>query len=164
LGSVVYACRRFSKHVPLKKIASFQNFFIYFCRILIFQRGLISCRTKSCEVVYPTDHDPAGYKDPTELSLAGIRSHRTMAELCTFYSRRFFCGSDTLQNTVLWGLIVHLTKFCRVSDPMEQSLVGYQTPWKQLLTQIYLRIRNRIQKCFRFVEKTEVKIPCYYPL
>jgi hypothetical protein len=29
---------------------------------------------------------------------------------------------------LLWGLIPHRTKSCRVSDPVEQDPAGYQTP------------------------------------
>jgi hypothetical protein len=37
-------------------------------------------------------------------------------------------GSDIRQNNILRRLILHLTKFCGVSDPVEQSSAGYQTP------------------------------------
>jgi hypothetical protein len=36
-------------------------------------------------------------------------------------------GSDTLLNNVLRGLILRLTKSCRVSDPAEQTSAGYHT-------------------------------------
>jgi hypothetical protein len=37
-------------------------------------------------------------------------------------------GSDTPQNNILRGLILRLTKSCGVSDPAEQTSVGYHTP------------------------------------
>jgi hypothetical protein len=37
-------------------------------------------------------------------------------------------GSDTLQNNILWDLVLCLTKSCGVSDPAEQSSAGYHTP------------------------------------
>ncbi len=62
LGIVVYTCRWFSKSVPLKRMASSQYFFIWFRSVLICQRGLIPCRTKSCGVPDTTEQDPAGYQ------------------------------------------------------------------------------------------------------
>ncbi len=50
LGSVVYTSRRFSKSVPLKRMASSQNFFVWFCGVLICQGGLIPYRARSCRV------------------------------------------------------------------------------------------------------------------
>ncbi len=134
MGSVVSACRRFSKSAfSLKRIASSQNFFDWFCRVLICQQGLIPRRTKSCGVSDPAEQDPAGYQTPRNQVLRGIRPHRTMAELCTFYSRHLFCevvylteqrpaGSDTLLNKVLRGIRPSGTKSCGLSDPMEQHL------------------------------------------
>jgi hypothetical protein len=48
--------------------------------------------------------------------------------MCIFYSRCCSAGSDTPQNNILQGLILCLTKTCRVSDPVEQSSAGYHTP------------------------------------
>jgi hypothetical protein len=62
---------------------------------------------------------------------------------------------------IIWGRFVEktrgqksratvpLTKSCRVSDPTEQSPAGYQTPRNNIPKRIFLRIRKRIQKCFR---------------
>jgi hypothetical protein len=37
-------------------------------------------------------------------------------------------GSDTPQNKILRGIRPHGTRPCGVSDPVELSLAGYQTP------------------------------------
>ncbi len=139
MGSGVYTCRRFSKSVPLKRMASSQNFFVWFCGVLICQWGLIPRRTKSCKVSDLAEQDPAGYQTPRNQILWGIRPRRTMTEMCTFSIRGLFCGvwysakqrpagSDTPQNNVLRGLILRLTTCCGVSDPAEQSSAGYHTP------------------------------------
>ncbi len=133
MGSVVYACRRFSKSVPLKRMASSQAFFVWFCGVLICQWGLIPCRTKSCRISDPAEQDPAGYQTPQNSVLRGIRPRRTMAELCTFYSRDLFCevwypavqhpvGSDTPLNKVQRGFRPCGTKSCGVSNAAEQHL------------------------------------------
>ncbi len=49
LGSLVYTYRIFSKSVPLKRMASSKNIFVWFCGVLICQRGLIPRRTKKAE-------------------------------------------------------------------------------------------------------------------
>jgi hypothetical protein len=131
LGSVVYTCSRFSKSVLLKRMASSQNFFIWFCRVLICQRGLIPHRTKSCGVSDPAEQDPAGYQTPQNYILWCIRPCQTMAELCTFYCIHLFCGvgypaeqcpmgSDTPLNKVLRGIRPRGTKSYGVSNPSEQ--------------------------------------------
>ncbi len=88
---------------------------------------------------------------PAELSLVGYQTSRTMAELCTFYSRGLFCGvwypaeqhsagPDTPPNKVLRGIRPRIIKFCGVSDPREQ-----------LLNTNISANQNRIQKYFRVV-------------
>jgi hypothetical protein len=151
LGSLVNTCRRFSKSVSLNRMASCKNIFVWFWGVLICQRGLIPRRRKPCGVSDPAEQDPAGYQTPQNYVLQGIKPHRTMADLCTFYSIQYTCsaGSDTPQNNVLRGLIPRLTKSCGVSDPAEQSPAGYQTPRNNIQKRIFLRIRKRIQKRFR---------------
>ncbi len=61
---IVYACRRFSKSVSLKIMASSQNFLVWFRGVLICQQGLIPRRTKSCWVSDPAERSPAGYQTP----------------------------------------------------------------------------------------------------
>ncbi len=103
-------------------MASSQNFFVWFCRVLNCQQGLIPHRTKSCGVSDPAEQDPAGYQTPQNLVLRGIRPCRTMAELCTFYSIHLFCGvwypaeqwsagSDAPLNKVLRGIRPRGTTF-----------------------------------------------------
>jgi hypothetical protein len=112
VGSVVYACRRLSKSVYLKRMASSQNFFVWF-------RGGLNL--------------PAGSDTPQNKILRDIRLLRTMAKLCTFYSRHLFCevwypaeqhpaGSDNPLNKVLRGIRPRGTKSCGVSNPAEQHL------------------------------------------
>jgi hypothetical protein len=111
---------------PFKKNGKLLKLFCLILRSLNCQWGLIPRRTKSCEVSDPAEQDPAGYHSPRNQVLRGIRPRRTMTEMCIFYSRCLFCG--VWQNNVLRGLILRLTKSCRVSDPAEQSSAGYHTP------------------------------------
>jgi hypothetical protein len=90
LGSVVYTCRRLSKSVPLKRMASSQNFFVWFCGVLICQRGIRPCRTKSC-----------GISDPAEQWQSCVNF---IADTCS-------AGSDTPQNNILRGLKPRGTTF-----------------------------------------------------
>ncbi len=64
LGSLVYTCRRFSKSVPLKRMTSSKNIFVWFCGVLICQRGLIPRRTRPCGVSDPAEQSLAGYQNP----------------------------------------------------------------------------------------------------
>jgi hypothetical protein len=65
-------------------MASSKNIFVWFCGVLICQRGLIPRRTKSC-----------GVSDPAE-----------QWQICVhFLSYTCSAGSDTPQNNVLRGLI-----------------------------------------------------------
>ncbi len=130
-------------------MASSQNFFVWFRWVLACQRGLIPCRTKSCGVSDPAKQDLAGYQNPKNKILWGIRPRRTMAELGTFIADACSVGSDTPQNNVLRGLIPHLIKSCGVSDPAEESPEVYQTPRNNFQIKVFLRIQNRIQKYFR---------------
>jgi hypothetical protein len=119
------------RSVPLKRMSSPQNFFVWFCGVLICLWGLIPCRTKSCEVLDPAEQDPAGYQTQWNQVLRVIRPCRTMTEMCIFISRRLFCGvwypaeqrpagPDTPQSKVLRGIRPRGTKFCGISDPREQ--------------------------------------------
>ncbi len=127
------------KSVPLNRMASSQNFFNWFCGVLICQWGLIPRRTKSCEVSDPAEQEPAGYQTPQNKSLLGIRPRWTKScgvpdpaepwQRCVYFKAdACSAGSDTPQNNILWRLILRLTKFCRVSDPAVQSSAGFQTP------------------------------------
>jgi hypothetical protein len=120
LGSVVYTCRRFSKSVPEKGLASSLKLFLLFSGVLLCQWGLIPCRTKSCGVL-----------DPQNIILRGIRPRGTKScwvsdpaehrQSCVhFMADACSAGYDTLQNNVLRGLIPQLTKSCRVSNHGKQ--------------------------------------------
>jgi hypothetical protein len=111
LGSVVYTCRRFSKSVPLKRMASSQNFFVWFCGVFNLPARPDTPQDKILGGIRPRRTRSCGVSDPAELS----RPRRTVAELCTFYSIHLFCGvrnlteqcpagSDTPQNNVLRGI------------------------------------------------------------
>jgi hypothetical protein len=45
-------------------MASSQNFFVWFCGVLICQGGLIPRLTKSCGISDPAEQTPAGYQTP----------------------------------------------------------------------------------------------------
>jgi hypothetical protein len=141
-------------------MTSFQNFFVWFCGVLICQWGLIPHRTKSCGVSDPAEQDPAGYQALQNKTLQGIRPRRTKScgvsdpakqwqSFVHFIAYTCSAGSDAPQNNVLRGLIPCLTKSCGVSDPAEQSPVEYQTPQNNIQKRIFLRIRRRIEKYFR---------------
>jgi hypothetical protein len=51
-----------------------------------------------------------------------------MTDMCIFIADACSAWFDTLQNNVLRGLILCLTKSCGVSDPEEQSSAGNYTP------------------------------------
>ncbi len=144
MGSVVYTCSQISKSVPLKRMASSQNFFVWFCGVLICQQGLIPHRTKSCGVSDPTDKTLRGIR-PRRNKSCGISDPAEQLQSCVhFITYTCSAGSDTPQNNVLRGLIPRLTKSCRVSDPAEQSPAGYQTPRNNIQKIIFLRIQKRI--------------------
>jgi hypothetical protein len=128
MSSVVYACRRFSKSVPLKRMASSQNFFVWFSGDLIFQRCLIPHRTKSCGVLDPAEQDPAGYQISRNSVLRGIRPAEQWQSCVHYIADTCSARHNTSQNNILWGLIPRLAKFCGVLYPAEQSPAGYQTP------------------------------------
>jgi hypothetical protein len=126
-------------------MASSQNFFVWFCRVLICQRGLI-----------PTEQNPTGYQTPQNKTLRGIRPHRTKScgvsdpaeqwQSCEhFIAYACSAGSDTPQNNVRWGLIPRLTKSCQVSDPAEQSPAGYQTPRNNIENQIFCEFEKEFK-------------------
>ncbi len=149
MGGVVYTCSRFSKSVPLKRMASSQNFFVWFCGVLICQLGQIPHITKSCRVSDPVEQHPAGYQTPRTKS-CGVSDPAEQCQSCVhFIAYTCSAGSDILQNNVLRGLIPRLTKPCGVSDPAEQSPAGFQTPRNNIPKRIFLQIQKRIQKYFR---------------
>jgi hypothetical protein len=133
-----YCSFRFSKSVPLKRMASSQNFCLWSAGSYFASR-----------VWYSTEQNPAGYQTPQNNTLQGIRPRRTkfcwisdpavQCQSCVhFIVYTCSAGPDTPQNSVLRGLIPCLTKSCGVSDPAEQHS-----------KRIFLRIRKRIQKYFR---------------
>ncbi len=145
-------------------MASSQNFFIWLCGVLICQQGLIPRRTKSCGISNPAEQDPAGYQTPQNQALRSIRPRRTMTEMCTFHSRRLFCGGwyteeqrpagpDTPSNKVLRGIRPRGTKFCRVSNTREQLLNANISTNSKKKQKIFLGVNSRT-KWGRFVEKT----------
>jgi hypothetical protein len=151
-------------------MASSQNFFIWLCRVLIFQQGLIPRRTKSCGVSDPTEKNPAGYKTPQNEVLRSIRPCRTMTEMCKFHSRRMFCGGrytaeqrpagpDTPSNKTLRGIRPRGTKFCKVSNPREQLLKANIYANSKKKSKIFLGVNSRTNWC-RFVEKTRGRKFC----
>jgi hypothetical protein len=79
---------------PLKKMASSQNFFVWFRRVLICQRGLIPCRIKSY-----------GVSDPTELSIAGYQTPQNNGRFVyIFTADTCSARSDNPQNNILRGI------------------------------------------------------------
>ncbi len=109
MGSLVYTYRRFSKSVPLKRMASSKNIFVWFCGVLICQWGLPR-RTKPC-----------GVSDPAEQSLAGVSDPAEQWQSCVhFITYTCSAGSDTPLNKVLRGIRPRGTKSCGVSNPAEQ--------------------------------------------
>jgi hypothetical protein len=131
LGYFSYTCRQFLKSVPLKGMASSQNFFVWVPWGLNLLEGLIPYRTKSCR-----------YQIPQNKILWGVRPCRTKSyrvsdsaeqwQSCVhFITDACSPGSDTPQNNVLSGLIPRLTKSCKVSYPVEQSPGGIN-PREQL--------------------------------
>jgi hypothetical protein len=130
-------------------MASSQNFFVWFCGVLICQPGLIPHRTKSCRVSDPAGQDPAGYQ-PRRTKSCGVSDPAEQWQGCVhFIAYTCFAGSDTPQNNVLRVLIPRLTKSSGVSDPAEQSPAGYQTLQNNIQKRIFLRIKKRIKKYFR---------------
>ncbi len=146
-------------------MASSKNIFIWFCGVLICQRGLIPRRTRPCGVSDPAEQDPAGYQTPQNKVLRGIRPRprRAMADLCTFYSIHLFwggwypaeqcpAGSDTLLNKVLRGIKPRRTTF---------------------RNEYFCEFEKKIQNCFKVWirglygvdswKKPEIKISCYCP-
>ncbi len=110
MGSLVYTYRRFSKSVPLKRLASSKNIFIWFCGVLICQRGLIPHRTKSCGVSDPAEQDPGGYQTRRTKS-CGVSDPAEQWQICvhfiaytcsarsdTYTTEQCPAGSDTPQN------------------------------------------------------------------
>ncbi len=119
-NSLVYTCRRFPNSVPLKRMASSKNIFVWFCGVLICQRGQIPRRTRPCGVSEPAEQDPVGYQTPQNKTLRGIRPRRSKScgvsdpaeqwQICVhFIAYTCSAGSDTPQNNVLRGMIPHRT-------------------------------------------------------
>jgi hypothetical protein len=69
-----------SKKCPLKENGNLSKLFLPIPWSLIYQRDLIPNRTNSC-----------GFQTLQNKILQGIKPHRTMAGLSTFY-RYLFCG------------------------------------------------------------------------
>ena len=129
-------------------MASSQNFFVWFCRVLICQRGLIPHGTKSCGITLQNKTLP-GIR-PRRTKSCGVSDPAEQWQSCVhFIADTCSAGSDTPQNNILRGLIPRLTKFCGVSDPAEQSPAGSQTPRDNIQKRLFLQIRKRIQKYFR---------------
>jgi hypothetical protein len=113
-------------------------------------RGIRPCRTSNRVVSDPAVQETAGYQIPCRTESCWVSDpSRTMAELCTFYSRGLFCGvwypaerhsvgPDTPPNNVLRVIRPRGTKSCGVSNPKEQ-----------LLNTNISANQNRIQKYFR---------------
>ncbi len=101
------------KSVPLKRMASSQNFFVWFCGVLICKQGLIP-HNKILRGIRPRRTKSCGVSDPTEQGQSCVH--------CSAYTCS--AGSDTPQNNVLWGLIPCLTKFCGHQTPRNKVLRG----------------------------------------
>jgi hypothetical protein len=139
------------KSVPLKRMASSQNFFVWFCGVLIFQRGLILRRTTSC-----------GVSDPAELSLAGVSDPAEQWQSCAhFISDTCSARSDTPQNTFKYE---YFCKFeteiknilgCEFGDYMgsirgknRRSKISCYCPFKQPSSGKPSSINSKIPNCF----------------
>ncbi len=150
MGSLVYTCRRFSKSVPLKRMASSKNIFVWFCGGLNLPAGPDTPQNKILLGIRPHRTRPCGVSEPRRTRPCGVSDLAEQWQICVhFIACTCSAGSDTPQSNVLRGLIPRLTKSCGVSDPAEQSPVGYQTPRNNIQKRIFLRIRKRIQKYFR---------------
>jgi hypothetical protein len=71
-------------------MASSQNFFVWFCGVLICQRVLIPRRTTSCGVSDPPEQSPAGYQTPRNNFFILIRIFleiRNRVQLGTIWGR-----------------------------------------------------------------------------
>ncbi len=128
-----------SKSVPLKRMATSKNIFIWFCEGINLPVGSDTPQNKALRGIRPRRTRLCGVSDPAE-----------QWQICVhFIAYTCSVGSDTPQNNVLRGLIPRLTKSCRVSDPAEQSPLGYQTPQNNIQKRMFLRIQKIIQNCFR---------------
>ncbi len=137
-GSLVYTYRWFSKSVPLKRMTSSKNIFVWFCGVLICQWGADTPQNKILRGIRPCRTRPCGVSDPAELSLAGYQAPQNNGRFVYIL----------LYTLVLRGLIHRRTMSCGVWYPAEQSPVGYQTPRNNIQKRISLQIRKRIQKYF----------------
>jgi hypothetical protein len=137
--------------MPLKRMAGSQNFFVWF-------RGDFNLPAGSDT---PSEQIPARDQTLQNKILWGYQTFRSYKvsdpaehwQSCIhFIADACSAGSDTPQNNVLQGLILRSRKSCEVSDPTEQSPVGYQmyqTLGNNFEMRIFPRIRNRSQKYFR---------------
>jgi hypothetical protein len=128
-------------------MASSNNIFVWFCGVLICQRGLI-----------PAEQNPAGYQTPQNKTLRGIRPRRTMScgvsdpteqwQICVhFIAYKCSAGSDTPQNNVLRGLIPRLTKSCGCQTPRNKVLRGIKPCGTTFKNEYFCKFEKELKKC-----------------
>jgi hypothetical protein len=68
-----------------------------------------------------------------------------MTEMCIFIADACSAGSDTPQNKILGGIRPRRTGSCGVSDPTEQSSVGYHTPGNNFKYEYFRKFKTEFK-------------------
>jgi hypothetical protein len=128
-------CKRFSKSAPFKENGKLLKLCCLILQGLKLPVGSDTLQNKILRGSDPAEQNPARFR-PRRTRSCGVWDPEERVsdpaeqwQRCVFFvAAACSAGSVTLQNNVLQGLILRLTKSCGVSDPAEQSSAGYYTP------------------------------------